>query len=365
MIEQLIRPEIVKMEAYEWEWSEQKFAEALGLQKSQIRRFDLNTSPYTLKPILKDLAKELIDFPVNEYPDTTYSKLTHLSANYTQTDEDMIVIGSGADECLDIVAKTFLDKGMNAIIPGPTYAMFPVITELMGADPQNVSRKSDFSVDVDAVLENINEKTRLIFLCSPNNPTANTTPRKDIERLLEESKKPVLIDEAYYEFSGESAVDLTYEFENLVVLRTFSKAFSMAGMRVAFLVANRKTVQFLNKVRPTNSLCVLSVKMAQEALNQIYLVKEITASLIKERNRLEAELACLNRVTIFPSVTNFLLIRFHEFSAKTAHQELLKRGIITRDLSEVPLIENCLRITIRTKEDNDFLLESLKEILME
>lgn len=215
---------------------------------------------------------------------------------------------------------------------------------------------------MNTVLETINSKTRLIFLCSPNNPTATTTPRKDIKYLLEQTNCPVLIDEAYYEFCGKTVVDLTYDYENLIILRTFSKAFGMAGMRVAFLVAHQKTVQLLNKVRPTNSLCVLSVKMAQDAFSQLTTINQFVSSIIQERNRLHVELEQLG-LSPFPSETNFLLVRFNEYSAKTAYQGLLQRGLVTRDISEVPLIENCLRITIQTKEADDLLIDALKEIL--
>ena len=224
MLEPFTRPEIAQLEAYEWEMSNNQIAEAMGLQEAQIIRFDVNTSPYTLRTILMDLAKGLPDFPVNAYPDTFYADLTHLVAEYTQTTEDMIVIGSGADECLDIAAKVFLERGTEAILPTPTYGMFQVVTEVMGGQLRKVPRRADFSVDVNVILENINSKTRMIFLCSPNNPTATTTPRKDIEYLLEQTNCPILIDEAYYEYCGKTVVDLTHDNENLIVLRTFSKA---------------------------------------------------------------------------------------------------------------------------------------------
>ncbi len=362
MLEPFTRPEIAQLEAYEWEMSNKQIADAMGLQESQIIRFDVNTTPYTLRTILTDLATNLPNFPVNAYPDTFYADLAKLVADYTQTTKDMIVIGSGADECLDIVAKVFLERGTNAILPSPTYAMFQVVTELMAAQPMKIPRQADFSVDMNAVLETINSKTRLIFLCSPNNPTATTTPRKDIEYLLEQTNCPILVDEAYYEFCGKTVVDMTYDHENLIVLRTFSKAFGMAGMRVAYLVAHPKTVQLLNKVRPTNSLCVLSVKMAQDAFSHLTTINQFVSSIVQERKRLHSELERLE-LSPFPSETNFLLVRFNEYSAKSAYQGLLQRGLVTRDLNDVPLIENCLRITVQAKEANNLLLNSLKEII--
>lgn len=363
MLERLVRPEVSNLEAYEFEPSNRQIAEVVGLQESLIKRFDLNTVPYTLKSIMQKLAQDFPELPVNEYPDTSYAEFTRLSAEYTQTDDNMIVIGAGADECVDIAAKTFLGRGTETILPVPTYSMFRVVTEIMGAQPQEVLRQDDFSMDVDALLAKINDKTRIIFLCNPNNPTANATPRKDIERLLGQAHCMIFVDEAYYEFYGKSVVDLTYDFENLVVLRTLSKAFCMAGMRAAFLVANWQTIQLLHKIRPPNSLCVITVKMAEAALSQPYMIKKIATSIVQERRRLHAKLDCLEGVTTFPSDANFLLMRFNKVPAKKVHQELLQKGIVTRDVSNLPLLENCLRITVRTSEDDDFLLESLEEIL--
>jgi len=363
MLDQLIRPEIVNLDAYEWEISNPKLAELMGLEPSQIKRFDTNTSPYRLQTIMKELAQEFPAMPINEYPDTSYADLTQLTAEYTRTDEQMIVITAGADEGLDIVAKTFLGIKNEAILPVPTYSMFRVVTEIAGATARDVVRKSDFSVDLEEVLGNINDKTRVIFLCNPNNPTGNPTPRNDIEQLLENTNALVFIDEAYSEFYGKSVVDLTYDYENLVVLRTLSKAFGMAAMRVAFLVANQKTVQALHKVRPPNSLCVFSVRMAEVALTRLNAVKDLVQSILKERTRFRAELDQLEGITTFPSEANFLLVRFHNIPVVKVHQELLKKGLVTRDISSLPLLQNCLRITVRSKEDDDFFLESLKEVL--
>lgn len=363
MLDHLVRPEITRLKAYEWELSTQQLAEAVGLEPWQIKRFDTNTSPYTLKTIMEDLAQEFPSMPVNEYPDTSYANLTQLAASYTKTDEEMIVIGAGADECIDITAKTFLGRETEAIIPFPTYSMFRIVSEIMGATVQGVIRQDDFSVDIDAVLNKINEKTRMIFLCNPNNPTANTTPRKDIERLLEQAQCMIFIDEAYFEFSGESAVDLTYEFENLIVLRTLSKAFCMAAMRVAYLVANRHTVQTLHKVRPPNSVCSFSVRMAEAALTHQTMIKKIVKSILQERVRFQAELDRFEEISTFPSDTNFLLVRSHKIPASDIYQNLLRKGLVTRNVSNLPLLENCLRITVRTREDDNLLLKSLKNTL--
>ncbi len=363
MLKRLVRPEIARLEAYEWEISNQQIAKTMGLKESQVIRFDLNTSPYSLTTILRDLAQKIPNYPVNEYIDTTYSELPQLAATYTQTDEDMIVIGAGADECLDITAKAFLGVGTEAILPTPTYSMFKITAEIMGAKPREVLRHDDFSVDIPAILDNITPESRMIFLCSPNNPTANATPREDIKLLLEQAQCMVLIDEAYSEFYGKSIVDLTHEFENLIVIRTLSKAFSMAAMRIGFIVANRKTVQILNKVRPPTSVGVFSAMMATAALAQPNLIEEIVPTIIQERTRLQTKLDQMNGIETYPSDTNFLLVRFNKASAKDVHKGLMKKGLIVRDISGLPLLQNCLRFTVRTKDDDDLLLESLEEIL--
>lgn len=363
MLKHLVRPEIVRLEAYDLELSNRQIAKAMGLHESQILRFDTNTSPYTPKELLSNLALEVRDYPVNEYSDTSYAELPPLAAEYTQTDKDMIVIGAGADECLDIVAKTFLSNGTEVILPIPTYAMFRVTTEISGAQSWEVLRQVDFSVDIESVLNNIRPNIRMIFLCNPNNPTANPTPRKDIELLLEQTRCLVLVDEAYFEFYGKSVVDLTYEFENLVVIRSLSKAFSMAAMRVAYLVANRKTVQMLNKVRPPTSVSVFSVMMAQAALSQPHTIKNMAQTLVQERKQLQEKLNRLENIITYPSETNFVLLRFNKLPARDVHHALMKKGLVTRDVSGLPLLENCLRISVRTKEDDSYLFESLKEVI--
>jgi len=362
-LEHLVRPEIVQLDAYELELSNRQIAKAMGLNESQVLRFDTNTSPYTPKELLSNLAQEIRDYPVNEYSDTSYAELPQLAAEYTQTDEDMILIGAGADECLDIVAKTFLGNGTEVILPVPTYAMFRVTPEISGAQSQDVFRQVDFSVDVDAVLNKINPNTRMILLCNPNNPTANPTPRRDIELLLEQSRCIVLVDEAYFEFYGKSVVDLTYEFENLVVIRSLSKAFSLAAMRVAYLIANRKTVQMLNKVRPPTSVSVFSMMMATAALSQPHTMQNIAKTLVQERKQLQDQLNHLENIVTYPSETNFILLRFNTLRARDVHHALMKKGLVTRDVSGLPLLENCLRISVRTKEEDSYLFESLKEVL--
>src|SRR5438309_4817031 len=247
-------------EAYGWETPSHEIAKKVGLKNEQIVRLDTNTSPYAPLDELKLLSKAAPKLQVNQYPDTTYLGIRKGLAAYCGIGVDRFVVTNGADEGLDIIGKTLLDNGDEAVVPIPTYAMFRIVSEVMGARVRYVRRSPvDFSVGADEVLGSVGPRTKLIFLCNPNSPTGNPMPLSEVERIAKEANVCVAVDEAYYEFWGKTAAGLTEKYDNLIVCRTFSKAFSMAGVRVGYLVAQGKTVDQLNVVRPPNSLSVISI----------------------------------------------------------------------------------------------------------
>jgi histidinol-phosphate aminotransferase len=350
-------------EPYEWETPTEAIASSIRIDPKDIFRLDTNTSPFIPVKPLYELSQKLPRMAVNQYPDTSYLKIRRALSTYCRINEDRFVMTNGADEGLDIIAKTFLDPGEEAAIISPTYSMFRIMTQIMDGKLISIKRRTDFSVDTHQVIKRTKNKTKLIFLCSPNNPTGNVMPLEDVSLLAEESKAIIAIDEAYYEFCGKSAIGLTDRHENMIIVRTFSKAFSMAGVRVGYLVASKPTIDELNKVRPPNSLSNISLELAQMALQNVESMKENVALIVSERERCLQALREIKELEAYPSDANFILFKVKNMDANLVHSRLLKKGFVLRNLANVPLVENCLRVTICTPEINGAFLDALKYVL--
>jgi histidinol-phosphate aminotransferase len=351
-------------EAYGWETPSHEIAEKVGLKTEQIVRLDTNTSPFAPLRELRLLSKAALNLEVNQYPDTTYLGIRKGLAAYCGVGVDRFVVTNGADEGLDIIGKTLLDNGDEVVIPAPTYSMFKVVSELQGAKVRLARRSSDdFYIGADGVLGAVTAKTRLIFLCNPNSPTGNPMPLLEVEKIAKEAKAAVAVDEAYFEFWGETAMGLTEKYDNLVVCRTFSKAFSMAGVRVGYLAAKRETVDKFNLVRPPNSLSVISIVLAEAALRNLGEMRGNVKKIVGERKRVFKALQELGAVEAFPSETNFILFRVTggAVRAGTLHEALIRKGFVLRSYSTASGIGDCLRLTMGTREVNDRFLVALRE----
>ncbi|MCS7133737.1 MAG: histidinol-phosphate transaminase [Candidatus Caldarchaeum sp.] len=345
---------------YSWEISSREIAERYGLRVEDVVRMDLNTSPYVPKKWLNILAKKLPNISVNLYPDTSYLSFRQAVSEYTGRDVDEILVGNGGDECLMIAAQAFLEKGRKAVISHPTYSYFRVCSEIMGAQVEKVPRKPDYGDDVEAIIQAADKATGLIFLCSPNNPTGNLLKTEDIKKIVENVECPVVVDEAYHEYSGQTCANLVSSYPNLIVVRTLSKAFSLAGARVGYSLAAEETITTLNKVRPPNSLSVISLELAQTALKNAKQVRKWAAQVVSERKRLAKKLSKFNNIEVVESQANFLLIKLHDRQAEEVHQKLMSYGIVVRDISAV--IPNALRITVATPRQNNRLIRVLTKI---
>ncbi len=350
-------------EEYGWETPSREIAARVGLGVEQIVRLDTNTSPFRPESALGDLGRALARMDVNEYPDTSYLDLREGLSRYTGKGVERFVVTNGADEGLDIITKVFLDPGDEVIVPTPTYAMYRIASSIMGATVASVPRRKDFGLDVGAILEAVSPKTKVIFLCNPNNPTGDSAPIEEVERLVRESGVAVAIDEAYFEYCGESAIDLTDRFENVIVCRTLSKAFSMAGVRIGYLAAKAETISKLNAVRPPNSLSVISLFLGQSALAHQDEMRRNVESTIQERGRLMEMLRKVRGIEAYPSQTNFVLFRIQDGDANAVHGRLMGKGLVLRNLSRTKGVENCLRTTVGTPDVNDRLVAELEAAL--
>ena len=333
---------------YSWELSTRQIAEKYNLPLSGIIRFDQNTVPQ------KQLS---IKVRINEYPDPAYDSLIGALAGYTRFPKKQIVVGAGADEIIDVITKVFIDSGDIAVISSPTYSMYRVCIQISGGAVIEVQREADFSVDVKKLAFIAKQNNaKIIFICNPNNPDGSLIPNTQIEELLKSFAGPVVVDEAYFEFCGQTAAVLLSKYKNLIIIRTLSKAFALAGARIGYAICSEELAAAMNNVRLPVSISIISEKLAVGALSNPSIVPKTVDVLTAERERIRFQLELLG-FRVFPSYCNFLLFKAGSISdADRLFQKALEKGYIIRNLSRKKGCENCLRITIRTKKENDKLL---------
>ncbi len=359
MLERLARTAVQNFDPYAWELSTDAVAAKHGLRPADVVRFDLNTSPFP--PAAWDTAMDAarIAGQPNEYFDTSYAELLDLFGAYCGVPTDHLVIGAGADEILDIIGKTFLDNGDAAVISVPTYSMYAIITAQMGGTIRTVPLGTNFVQDVDGLLAAA-VGAKIIWHCNPNSPTGNATDPAALERLVRDAPCIVVVDEAYTEFLGWSAVPLIAKYPNLVVVRTMSKAFGMAGMRLACGVAQPAAIDLMHRVRPPNSVSRVTAGVAAAALRDIPAMRAGVDALIEQREPFARAIRALG-ATVYPSETNFLLTAWGSpATAQAVYDWLEERGFVVRNFSHHPLLPGHLRITVRTPEENARFLAALR-----
>ena len=299
----------------------------------------------------------------NRYPDPHQLKVKQKLSGIKRVPVENIFLGNGSDECIDILQRTFCEPGVdNLIICPPTYGMYEVCANINNVQVKKVNLTSDFQLDLKAIEQAINEHTKMIFLCSPNNPTANSLYHQDIEAILNNYFGLVVIDEAYINFSRQKsfAVQLN-EYPNLVVMQTLSKAWGLAALRVGITLASQEIVGVMNKIKPPYNINQASQELALQALDEVEQVNDMIKEIVKEREVLAEALVNLSFVKkVYPTDANFLLVRMDD--PVGVYKNLLNRGIVVRDRSKVELCEGCLRITVGTPEENKTLLYALAAI---
>lgn len=359
-----IRNIFSKFSPYSWEMSTREIAVMTGLHPSRIHRMDTNTSPYTPEKALAVLSKKAPSLQVNEYPDTSYLDLRKQLSRYSKTRADQVIVTNGADEALDIITKTLLDAGDQVVIPSPSYSMYRVSSEIMGAKTLSVPRSTEFGLNLNVMTQKMTRKTKIIFLCNPNSPTGNLSSHEEIVSLLElDPNCTVVVDEAYFEFSGKTSSRFVRKYDNLLVVRTLSKAFSMAGVRVGYILASSDSINKLNLVRPPNSVGTISILMAQEALRDLASMRRNLRAIVGERDRMSRIMSETCDCVVYPSETNFVLFEPRHVESSMLHKKLMRRGFVLRDLSGVPGIQNCLRVSVSRLGVNDGFLRALSQEL--
>jgi histidinol-phosphate aminotransferase len=298
----------------------------------------------------------------NRYPDPHQWKVKEAIARIKGIPPKHIFLGNGSDECIDLLYRAFCVPGKdNVIINPPTYGMYEVSAHINDVEVRRARLLDDFQLDLVHLENLVDTHTKLIWICSPNNPTANSINRQDIEIVLNNFPGLVVIDEAYINFSRhKSFIQELSEYPNLVVLQTMSKAWGLAGLRLGMAFASEAIIDIYNKVKPPYNISQATQELALTALAEVGQVNDMIRSLVTMREQLSRDLAELPAVRrVYPSDANFLLVRVE--NARGAYQFLLEAGIVVRDRSKVELCEDCLRITVGTEKENAELLKSLKE----
>jgi len=298
----------------------------------------------------------------NRYPDPLQIKVKEKLSNIKGVPVSNTFLGNGSDECIDVLIRAFCEPGIdNILICPPTYGMYKVSADINNVAVKKVNLTPGFQLDLPGIEEAIDGDTKIIFLCSPNNPTGNSLRREDVEALLNNFFGIVVIDEAYINFSRFKSFSVSLdEYPNLVVMQTFSKAWGLAALRLGIAFASTGIIHVMNKIKPPYNINQATQELALKAMEEVEQVNEMIRILVEERETLKSALLQLPMVeTVYPSDANFLLVKVKD--AKGSYDYLLSRGIVVRDRSRVELCEGCLRITVGAADENLQLVNALSE----
>lgn len=340
-LKELVRPNVWEMKPYSSARDEFHGTASVFL--------DANENPY--------------NEPYNRYPDPMQWKLKDRIAELRGVDRTAIFLGNGSDEAIDLAMRAFCDPAVDSITTiSPSYGMYEVAAAVNDVECRKVLLESNFELNADKVLAQVDEWTKLVILCSPNNPTGNSLDRNEIYKILNAFDGIVVIDEAYIDFSSQpSFISELERFPNLMVLQTLSKAWGAAGIRLGMAFASPQIIAILNKIKYPYNINQLTQDYALEVLNNEPRMREQLYHIISERKRLEAALQVTNCVrTLYPTDANFILVNVSY--ADTIYGMLMKQGVIVRNRNTVTLCNGCLRITVGTPEENDRLIAAIKMV---
>lgn len=300
---------------------------------------------------------------VNRYPDPQQRSLKAVLASQKGVEAENILLGNGSDEVLDLLFRAFCEpREDNIITLPPTYGMYKVLSGINAIENREVLLTKGFQPDVAAILNSIDNRSKLLFICSPNNPTGNSISEENITTILRSFNGLVIVDEAYIDFSPkQSWVSKLQEYPNLVIIQTLSKAYGMAGIRLGICLASKEIISVLNKIKPPYNVNALTqLKALERTLSTKIIAKEVS-DILKERNKLMQTLSAVSYIeTIYPTDANFVLIKVD--NADKRYSQLLQKGIVIRNRSTQPLCENTLRLSVGTPIENIKLIAALKEI---
>jgi len=357
-IERLIRSELVTLGSYVASKSAQTLAREIEVPVESIIKLDANENPYGCSP---RVSQALATYPyLNIYPDSEQIELRKLLEGYTGVGVEHIMASNGSDQLIDLILHLFVGQGDEVINCIPTFDIFRFGTEMRGGTLVEVRRDENFAVNVNAVKAAITKKTKIILLATPNNPTGTIMPPPDILEIVD-TGVPVLVDEAYAEFSGETVTQLVSQYNNLMVLRTFSKWAGLAGLRIGYGIFPPKITDFLFRIKLPYNVNVAALVAVRESLKDIdYLLGRVKA-IVAERERLFEQLKKLKWLKPFPSRANFIFCTVLNGKAGEIQQKLQNKGILVRYFDK-PLLRNAIRIGVGKPEHTDALIKALHEV---
>ncbi len=350
-LNKIVRENIKKLVPYSSARDDYKGKEGIFL--------DANENPQGSPIVFEDVRK----MNINRYPDPSQIEVKEKLSKIKELPVDHIFLGNGSDEAIDVLFRGFCEPGKdNVIICPPTYGMYEVSANINNVAVQKINLIPEtFQLDTEKILQSITEQTKLIFVCSPNNPTGNAMKWVDIKNILEKFNGILVVDEAYINFSGHrSLITELINFPNLVVLQTLSKAWGMAGLRIGIAFASGAIIAIFNKIKPPYNINTVSQKLVWRALNNVDQISVWAKEIVSEREKLALEISQLDFVVqVYPSDANFILVKTIDTNA--IYNYLAFNQIIVRNRSKVALCEGCLRVTIGTKGENETLMNTLKK----
>ena len=372
-----VRKEVEELDPYVPGRSKEEIAQEFGVKKEDIIKLGSNENPWGPSPKVKEaIEKELAN--INRYPESDLEELKKEFARYSNVKPEQIIVGGdGADELIDTLAKTFIEPGDEFIVPLPSYMYYEFLFKPYGAIPNYARWNLETNtLDLDSVLDAINEKTKMLFLCTPNNPTGALISQDELRAILEKTNKSkggvcdavVVIDEAYFEYSLTTNTNLLDEYDNIFILRTMSKVMGLAGMRIGYGISSKEIIEFMHRIKPVFSLTKLSYVAALTTIKDTEYIEKSIKDGIESRDFLYDEISKMNSVKVYKSYSNFMLIDIHDtgFTAAEITRDFMKRGMIVRDCTSFKgLDEYYFRISICTLEEDKKFLKIMREILNE
>jgi histidinol-phosphate aminotransferase len=339
-------------------------AYTLAARRAPVK-LNQNESPFDVpERVKRRVIQQALARPWSRYPDFDPHEVLEALARFSGWRGDGILAGNGSNELIEALLLVTVGQGTRVVIPEPTFTLYALMTGILGGTAVRAPLGPDLEYDAAALLRAQRDSgASVVIVCSPNNPTGSLLAPADLRRLCAETDGLVVVDEAYHEFSGQTAVPLLREFENLVVLRTFSKALSAAGLRLGYLLAAPEIVREVNKARLPYNLNFVSEAAALAILEEAPAFEAAVRHLCLLRDGLARDLAALPGVRVFPSQANFLLIELAEADPRRVFEDVYARGVLIRDVTSYPRLQKCLRVSVGSEDENATFLAALRQSL--
>ena len=357
-LEKFYNKHIQNIEPYVPVDSTEQLIKSTGIKSEDIIRLNANENPYGPPPGILDMIK---NSDLSIYPDSFQRKLRSALKSYLGIGTSELIAGAGSDELIDLLFRSFVNPGDSIIDCDPTFGMYSFGARVAGANIQSVPRTSTWDVDVENVISKVTSTTKIIFLASPNNPTGNLLREEELLAILK-TRIIVVVDETYFEFSGVSLAKFTKEYQNLVILRSFSKWAGIAGLRIGYMISNAKIIENIIKIKQPYNVNVAAEIAAINILSKPAIAIEKVKRIIKDKKIFEANLEKIEGIKLFPSNGNFVLIEFLDFDGEEIYNELALKGIFVRKFSH-PRLYQMLRFSIGTESQMEYVTSIMKKLL--